>query len=72
MTTLASYTVVMPTTDNDGNPLQDGISCNVTFGVDVTSLTWTGPFMSAPPTSVTTGQVFNFSYSTSTNSWWPS
>lgn len=67
---LLSLTLVMPTTDTDGNPLSDGIECSISFGDNITTLTLSGTFRSTPPTSAGAGQVMNFSYSVMTNSWW--
>lgn len=68
--TASSLTLTMPTTDTDGNPLSDGITCGVTFGGNITTLTFVGTFHLAPPASATAGQVLNFKYSANTSSWW--
>jgi hypothetical protein len=69
-TTAASETLIMPTADTDGNPLSDGITCGISFGVAVTALTLSGSFRTAAPTSASAGQVMNFRYSANTGSWW--
>ncbi len=65
-----SATLVMPTTDADGNALSDGLELGISFGDAIQHLTLSGPFRNAPPISVGAGQVLNFRYSTITNSWW--
>jgi hypothetical protein len=67
---LASVTLVMPTTDGDGNPLSDGTELSISFGDTITTLTLSGVFRSMAPTSALAGQVMNFRYSINTNSWW--
>jgi hypothetical protein len=67
---LASLTLVMPTTDSDGNALISGIDVSISFGDAITTLTLTGSFRSTVPASASAGQVLNYSYSTNTNSWW--
>jgi hypothetical protein len=66
----SSYTLVMPTTDTDGNPLSDGLSCGIAFGDTISTLTLTGSFRHTPPITAAAGQVYNFIYSIKTNSWW--
>jgi hypothetical protein len=66
----SSLMLVMPIIDTDGDPLSDGITCGVSFGDNITTLTWLGAFRNAPPASASAGQVRNFRYSVNTNSWW--
>ena len=66
----SSLTLVMPAADMDGNPLSDGITCGISFGDNITTLTLSGTFRRPPPTSASAGQVINFRYSVNTNSWW--
>ena len=66
----SSWTLIMPTTDMDGNPLSDGLSCGILFGDNIATLTLTGTFRNTAPITATAGQVYNFIYSTATNSWW--
>jgi hypothetical protein len=68
--TASSANLIMPTADSDGNPLSDGITCGITFGGAIATLTFVGSFHSATPTSASAGQVLNFKYSTNTSSWW--
>ena len=66
----SSWTLIMPTMDNDGNPLSDGVTCGVSFGDTITTLTITGTFRTTAPIAATAGQVLRFQYSVVTNSWW--
>ena len=68
--TASVINLIMPTTDTDGNALSDGITCGVSFGGVVTTLTFAGPMQFIPPASASAGQVVNFRYSVNTNSWW--
>jgi hypothetical protein len=61
---------VMPTVDVNGNSLSDGIGMSISFGADAPQISWNGSFAVSPPTAVTAGQVLNFSWSGSTQSWW--
>ena len=65
-----SWTLIMPTVDLDGNPLSNGLSCGILFGDNISTLTLTGTFRNTPPITAAAGQVYNFIYSTATNSWW--
>jgi hypothetical protein len=67
---VTSLTLDMPVIDTDGNPLSDGITCGVSFGDNITTLTWSGTFRNTPPASASAGGVINFRFSTNTNSWW--
>ena len=67
---LGSATLVMPTTDPDGNPISDGMEMSISFGDAITNLTLVGTFRTPPPMSASAGQVLNFRYSINTNSWW--
>lgn len=68
--TASLLNLIMPETDMDGNPLSDGITCGVSFGGAITTLTFTGPMQFTAPSSASAGQVINFRYSVNTSSWW--
>ena len=68
--TQTALTLVMPTTDTDGNPLSDGITCGISFDGAITTLTLSGSFQTPAPTSASPGKVMNFRYSANTGTWW--
>lgn len=68
--TQSTLTLVMPTTDTDGNPLSDGITCGISFDGAITTLTLSGSFQTTAPTSASAGAVMNFRYSGNTQTWW--
>ncbi len=68
--TQSALTLIMPAADTDGNPLSDGITCGISFGGNITTLTLSGTFQTSAPTSASAGQVMNFRYSANTGTWW--